>query len=543
MSSWHRPAILFQPAAHVHFQRGVRRMVAVLRPTLGPFPRRVMVMPERGVGRAPELLDSGGLIARRMLQLADGRADPGAMYVRHMVWRLHEDVGDGTVTAAVLFQELFDRGLRFLAAGCDPGRLRSHLVAGAELVCAELARQAKPLAGRAQIARVAESVCADAELAALLGEVFDIIGADGQLEIRTAQRSGVDREYVEGMVYEGGVLSRLMYTDVVRQRVELENAALLLSDLAVDDPHDLVPAMEAALAIGARALVLIVDQLSDAALALLDANRRAGALHTFAVRPPGLAHVEQVAALDDIAVLTGGRPLYRAAGSSLRAVTTADLGRARRAWADTAHFGLAGGKGDPRALRARIATLRRAYAATTDAAAQQRLQQRLGRLMGGMATVLVGGATDTEIALRKGLAQRAAGVVRGALRAGVLPGGGGALLACRAAIQAARRTSSLSDERAACDIWLHALEAPARAIAVNAGYDPGTAAGSNYADLPPGHGLEVQSGRILDMARAGILDPANVMAAAVRTAAHAAALALTIHAQVYRATPETSIEP
>ncbi len=542
MSSRYRPSILFQPAAHLHFQRGARRMVAALRPTLGPLPRRVLVMPERGVGHAPELLDSGGLIARRMVQLADARADPGAMYVRHMVWRLHEEVGDGTVTAAVLFEELFDQGLRFVVAGCDPGRLRSQLVAGAELVCAELARQTTPLAGRAQIARAAESVGADTELATLLGEVFDIIGADGQLDIRPYQRSGVSREYVEGMVYAGGVLSRLMYTDAVRQRVELEHAALLLSDLAVDDPRDLVPAMEAALALGMRALVVIVDHLSDAALGLLDVNRRAGTLHTFAVRPPGLAPAEQVAALDDIAILTGGRPLYRTAGASLRAVTAADLGQARRAWADTAHFGLAGGKGDPRALRARIAMLRRAYAATTDAAAQQRLQQRLGRLMGGMATVLVGGATETEIALRKGLAQRTAGTLRGALRTGVLPGGGSALLACRPAMRAARRSSRLRDERAACDIWLHALEAPARAIAVNAGYDPGTATG-RYADLPPGHGLEVQSGRILDMARAGILDSAAVMAAAVRTAAHAAALALTINAQVYRAMPETSIEP
>ncbi len=541
--SCHRPSVLFQPAARRHFQRGARRLIATLRPTLGPFPRSVLVMPERGIGRTPDLLDSGGLIARRMLQLADFRDDPGAMYVRHMVWRLYETVGDGTVTAAVLFQELFERGERYVAAGGDPMRVRRHLIAGAERVCAALADQAVAIEGRAQIARLAESVCYDAELSALFSEVFDIIGAEGQLDIHTLHRPGVEREYVEGMIYEGSVLSRLMYTDEVRRRADLENAAVALSDVSVDDPRELIPVMEAALASGTRSLVLVVDHLSDAAMTLLDVNRRTGALlMSFAVRPPGLAREEQMAALDDMAVITGAHPILRAAGASLATIKPAQLGRVRRAWADTAHFGLAGGKGDPRALRAHIHAIRQALHAATDAALRRRLQQRLGRLMGGMATVRIGGASDLEIKTRKALAQRTADTLRGALREGVVPGGGSALLACRPAITTIRHASNDVDERAACDIWLHALTAPARVIAANAGYDPDAIAGT-LTGLPPGWGLDVRSGMYTDMARAGILDSVAVLTAAVRTAATSAALALTIDVQVYRRSPEASIEP
>lgn len=537
-----RPSVMFQPATRRHFQRGVRQLIAALRPTLGPFPRSVLVMPERGVGHAPDMLDSGGLIARRMLQLADFRDDPGAMFVRHMIWRLYEEIGDGTVTAAVLFQELLDHGGLYLAAGGDPMRLRRHISAGAERVCAALERQTIAIDNRMQIVRMAASICYDEELAHLFGEVFDIIGIDGQLEIHTLHRPGVEREYVEGMIYEGGILSRLMYTDEVRRRAELENAALALSDLSIEDPRDLIPVMEATLATGARSLVLVVDHLSDAAIALLEANRRAGALQSFAVRPPGLSHAEQTVALDDIAAIAGGQPFHRAAGTALSTITPAQLGRVRRAWADTAHFGFAGGKGDPRALRLHIRGIRQAASATTDVVIRRALQQRLGRLMGGMATVRVGGATDTETNVRKALAQRTADTLRGALSAGVVPGGGSALLACRPYIEAIRHASDDIDERAACDIWLRALTAPARTIAANAGYNPDTAIGA-LAALPPGFGLDVRSGTYTDMAQAGVLDSAAVLAAAVRTAASSAALALTIDIQVYQRSPEASIEP
>jgi chaperonin GroEL len=534
-----RPHVLFQPAAQRHFLRGVRRMANVLRPTLGPFPRGVLVAPERGIGREPEWLDSGGLIARRMVRLADECADPGAMFVRHMVWRLHEEVGDGTATAAVMFHELLEQGMRSIAAGSDPMRLRRHLDALTEAICTALAAQAIPLEGRPQITRVAESLCVDTYIAATLGEVLDIMGAGGCIEVRSGLRPGIEREYVEGAVYESAILSPRFEVESTPRQIELEQAAVVISDLEVANSHDLLRAMELALAAGARALVLIVDHLSDEALALLEVNRRTGALPSFAVRVPGLRREEQIAALEDVAVLTGGIPLRREAGAMLSAITLAHLGQVRRAWANNTHVGLARGNGDPRTVRSRFETLRQAFESTDNPPTRRDLQQRIGRLNGGNAVVRVCGATAAETSAHIALVQRAVSVLRGALRSGVVPGGGAALLACRQAVHAA---SADRDGEAACAMWRRALAAPARVIVANAGYDAGAII-RMLDSLPAGHGFDVRSGRLTDMRCAGILDPVATLIAAVRAAGGSAALALTIEAQVYRRSPPASVEP
>ena len=534
-----RPHILFQPAARRHFLRGAQRMVAVLRPTLGPFPRGVLVMPERGIGREPEWLDSGGLIARRMVQLADAYADPGAMFVRHMVWRLHEDVGDGTATAAVMFLELLEQGMRYVAAGGDPALLRRHLLSMTESICAALAAQAMPLEGRQQMMNVAESICSDSSIATALGEVFAIIGAEGCLDVQSGLRPGVEREYVEGMVYESALMSPRFPSDDIPRSIELERAALVISDLEVGSPRDILPAMEAALAVEAQALVLIADRLSDEAHSVLEVNRRRGALPSFAIRVPGLRRDEQIAALEDIAALTGGTPLRRESGASLAAVTPDQLGRVRRAWANTTHFGLARGGGEPRALRSRVDALRCAFEIVDNPSIRRDLQQRIGRLTGGAAVVRICGATAAETSARIALTQRTADVLRSALRSGVAPGGGAALLVSRPAAPAVGIDSA---ERAACLMWRRALAAPARVIAANAGYDD-DAMINTLDSLPAGYGLDVRSGGLTDMRCAGVLDSVDVLIAAVRTAGGSAALVLTIEAQVYRRSPPVSVAP
>lgn len=534
-----RPHVLFQPAAQRHFLRGVRRMVAALRPTLGPFPRGVLAAPERGIGREPEWLDSSGVIARRVVRLADEYADPGAMFVRHMVWRLHEEVGDGAATAAVIFQDLLEQGMGHIAAGGDPMRLRRHLIAATESVCAALAAQATPLEGRQQITSVAESICADSHIAATLGEVLDVMGADGCIEVRSGFRPGVEREYTEGMVYESAVLSPRPQSEGMLCPIELDQAAVAISDLEVANPCDLLPALELTLATGARALVLIVDHLSDEVHALLEINRRTGALPSFAVRVPGLRREEQIAALEDIAILTGGVPLRREEGASLSAITPAHLGRVRRAWANASYVGLARGGGDPRTLRSHLNTLSCALKRTDNPAMRRDLQQRIGRLRGGSAVVRVSGATTAETSARVALAQCAVQVLRGALRSGVVPGGGAALLACR---QAVRADGGDGDAAAACAMWRRALTAPTRVIAVNAGYDS-NAIIRMLDSLPAGYGLDARSGKLTDMRYAGVLDPVETLTAAVRAAGSSAALALTIEAQVYRRSPPASVDP
>lgn len=531
--------IVFQPAAARGLRRGIEQLVAAIQPTLGPRPRLVAIAPVLG-SKPPELLDSGGVIARRLTDLPDRDADMGAMLLRGLLWRLHEEVGDGTATAAVLFGAVYRAGLRHLAAGADAMRLRHHLERGLRLVLDELAGLAAPVSGREQLARVAAACGADEELAALLGEIFDVIGEWGRLDVRSGHGRGLEREYVEGMHWDGGLLSPGFLTDPVKREARLEAPAILLGDLAITDAQQLVPALEAAREAGARSLVVVARELSDDAIALLLLNRRPSEFGTLAVKTPA-GEADARAALEDLAALTGGRPLFRAAGDTPRDIGPPDLGRARRAWANADFFGIAGGKGDPRALRRHIAALRAAFAAA-DPPAREGLRQRIGLLLGGTAMLWVGGASEPAIDARKATAERVAGALRGALREGVLPGGGAALLACRAPLLARRERSDDPDERAACAILAEALAAPARALAANAGRD-------FSALLPcieragPGHGLDVVSGRVVDLARAGIVDPAAAQRAAVQGAIASAALALTIDVLVHHRHPEEVFTP
>ena len=529
--------VVFQPVVHRRVQRGIDLIVDAIRPTLGPLPRFVAI--ERTPNsRAPELLDSGGVIARRIIQLPNRDEDMGAMFVRHLLWRLQERVGDGTATAATLLQAIYREGVRHVAAGGSPMRLRHHLERGMALILNSLdamtLQEEEELEGKARLAQIAESICHDAELAGMLGEVFDIIGPHGQLDIRTGRSRALEREYVEGMHWAGGVLSREMIADRMRLRTDLDNAAILITNLEIDDPQGLVPIMEMTLRAGTRALLIVAVKLSERAIALtLGASRDPAKFRAVAVKTPGARVDDQIAVLQDLAALTGGRPFERGAGHTLRDVSADDLGYARRVWADSRFFGVFGGKGDPRALRAHIAALREAHRHAEDSEQRKAIQQRIGKLMGGSATLLVGGATESEITARKEVAERAASVLRGAMLEGVLPGGGVALLACQPAIRRLLEQSQDEDERAACRILLAALEAPTRAILENAGCDV-SAVMAEIARAGQGYGYDVRAGQLADMAQAGVFDSAAALKAAVHGAISSAALALTTDVLIHR---------
>jgi chaperonin GroEL len=377
----------------------------------------------------------------------------------------------------------------------------------------------------------------------MLGEIFDIIGEYGQLDIRSGRSRELEREYIEGMYWDSGVLSRAMITDHSKLRTEMQNAAILISDLAIEDPRQLVSVLEMASQAGIRALLIVVSKLSDSAMALLlSASREHEEFQVVAVKTPGLTTTDQVGAMEDLGVLTGGRPLVRAAGDTLGGFKLEDLGRVRRAWADRNYLGIIGGKGDPRALRAHIASLRVAFRGATDSDFQSRLQKRIGKLMGGSATLWVGGATELEIGARKELAERTSDALRGAVRQGVAPGGGVSLLACRPALQRRLDQSTNPDERAAYRILIKAMEAPIRAILTNAGYD----ASEMMAEIKlagQGHGLDVRSGQVVDMAQAGIWDAAAVVRTAAYGAVASAALALTTDVLVHHKKPKQAVEP
>lgn len=525
-----RSGVLFQPAVGRALQAGAATLVAAVVPTLGPLPRYTAI--QRGTTGSPEILDQAGVIARRVLALPDPNENVGAMLVRHLMWQITERVGDGGATAGLLFLSVYEGGRTYVAAGGNPMLLRRHLEAAARVVLAELGQMVRPVEGRAELTKLAQSVCFDAPLAGVLGEIFDIIGEYGGLDIRIGRGRDLEREYVEGMYWDGGLLSRELTTDVARLRGELENAAVLISNLEITDGRELAEFLARCAADGVTTLFVVARSISNEALRVLVVNNNAGSVKTIAARCP-LSGTTVHDDLEDMAVLTGGRALHADAGDTLRSARLADLGRARRAWVDKDYLGVSGGGGDPRTVRAHLATLRSAYAASQrDGEARQNLRRRIGKLLGGAATLWIGAATEAEMAPRKALAERTAESLRAALLEGVLPGGGAAFLACRRALRECGAAAESTDERAAYRILARALDAPTRALLRNAGADI-AAAMSAIDAAPPGFGFDIESGQVVDMAAAGVLDVAAVTRMALTSAVSGAAMALTTDVLVH----------
>lgn len=517
-------------------QRGTRQLVNAIRPTLGPLARTVAITsiaPEK----KPEILDSGGIIARRIIQLSDPDEDMGAMLARQMLWQQQEEHGDGTATAAVLFQAVYEGGLRYIAAGGNAMRLRHFLEKGLSAILGELTVMTCPVAGKAQLAEVARAICHDNALADMLCEIFDIIGEYGQLDIQAGRGRHLEREYVQGTHWKSGIFSAEMLGG--QQSVQLENAAILISDFEIKEPGELAGAVRAALAAQHRTLVIMARSLSEKVIGFLLTNRKTEKFQAIAVKTPGSTSVDQLANMRDLAILTGGQPLIQASGQALNDVRHGDLGFARTAWANAVNFGIIGGKGDPCALRRHLDGLRQSFAQADDRQTRAKLQGRIGRLMGGSATLSIGGATDLEIKARKELAQHAADAVRGAVREGVLPGGGAALVACCAKLRRLCARSRDEDERAAYRVLIRALQEPMRVIAANAGYDP-SAVLAAVERARPGSGFNAHTGKVVDLTQVGIVDAASAQKAAVHGAIATAALALTVDVLIHRKTPPES---
>ncbi len=255
------PSVVFQPAVQYGLQQGIHLIVNAVRPTLGPQPRLTAI--QRGFNGFPELLDNGGIIARRIIQIVGLDADMGAMLTRQMLWQLHETVGDGTATAAVIFQRIFDEGLRFLVDGGDKMRLRRYLEEGLDLILQRLETQVQPIEGQERLTQMALTVCYDPDLAKLLGEIFDILGEYGQFEVRSSRGRNLEREYVEGIYWDAGLISRYFLPDEPTARVEFENSALLISDFSIEDPEDLAALLNGLVQKGIDRLVIVARHLSE----------------------------------------------------------------------------------------------------------------------------------------------------------------------------------------------------------------------------------------------------------------------------------------
>lgn len=535
------PEVVFQPRLVYGFKGGINKIVDAIRPTLGPFPGAVAI--ERiSSDRAPELIDSGGIIARRIIELPNPDEDAGAMYLRGALWNLHERVGDGVATAAVLFQSIFNEGLKYIAAGGNAMILRQHLEAGMKVIVAALDDLVTPISGVEALTNVAKSVCHDHEMAAALGNIVSLIGEYGTLDIRSGHGRGIERELVAGSYWPGEVQSKQMIYDAIQNRTLFENAAILISDLEIEEAQELAPVIQAAVEAQINRLVIMCSKASDQAQGLIFQSKNSDKLQIIAVKTPGIRSDVQMNYMSDIAVLTGGKPLLKAAGDTLANITPSHFGHARRIWANEKYTGIARHQGEPKQIKKHIDALRTAYEGAKSAEERGSLQDRIGKLLGGAAAIDVGGLTETEMDTRKELAKRTADALRGAWREGILPGGGAAYLACRPALETLLDGDESADARAAHNILRGALESPFRTLLTNSGYEPGNFL-NDVEKAGTGFGFDVVSGQVSEMVPMGIVDVAAVQKQALISAIRSAAMALTIDVLVHRKNPPMVTDP
>jgi chaperonin GroEL len=519
--------IVFLPSSRQKLFAGVDKLADGIRPTLGPNARTVIVEAVRDLSPV-EILDDGGTIARRIVSLGDRDENMGAMLLRESLWRMHETVGDGAATAAVIFQAILRASQRLLAAGIHAAHLQPQIERAGETAIAALHAQARPLDGQEAITDCALAICHDGEMADLLGEILYITGGDGYVNVLESQRRGLEREYFDGSYWTGSWISATMITDKAKREAVHDDPAIFVSDLSFDQADDIVPLMEAALASGRKSLFMLVEQISGAALATLLSNHQSGVLRCLAVTA-GAIYSELPYLHEDLAHLTGARPFLKVAGDSPNAVAPADLGHARRAWATGSDFGVVAGSGDPHSLRQHIRTLRKRLRAADTQEGANLLRRRLAKLLGGVTTLHVGAATDAEKESRLGMAKRTVRALQAAMRDGVAPGGGSGLARCALSLRSGCRRS---DGTLGAAVMADALEEPLRVIAANAGHEPAPTLG-HVQSAPDGSGFDARAAAIVDMRQAGIVDPVAVLEAAIRTAAHAAALLLTTEVLVH----------
>ena len=533
--------LVFQPDSSLRLLRGINLVADAVRPTLGPVTRTVASsLPH--TDRPPELLDKGGLIARRITDLPDRDEDMGAMLLRGMLWQLHDELGDGAAAAALIFQSVVNEGVRAITAGADAMRLRQELNRQLDIALAALRTQKQPISGREKLARLAECVCNDRELSERLGEIFDFIGEHGQLDVRRGQRRELAHDYMRGMYWNRGAASRAMLRGGKEpDRAVLNNAAILLSDLDIDTLDEVAPLFAALMQAGAKGLLLVGGKFSEPVINFILANKKPKEFRVVAVKTPGDTPEEQQAHLRDMAVITGGDPLYAAAGDTLRGMKTARLGNAKQAWIERNMFGLVSDSDDQR-LTGHLADLLEQLEYARDKDSEAFLRARIGKILGGVAILRIGDGVPARMDARIALAKETAKSLRQALRDGVAPGGGAALWACRDALSEGDDDNNDDMEaRTAKRILLRALEMPLRTICANAGYDGAVVA--RLDGMKPGAGIDARTGETCDMLAAGIVDVASVIEASLQKAVTSAALALTIEALLHHKNPPETYTP
>jgi chaperonin GroEL len=515
--------ITFGESARSRIMRGVNVLADAVTATLGPKGRNVVI--EKSWG-APTITKDGVTVAKNV-ELEDRFENMGAQMVKEVATKTSDVAGDGTTTATVLARAIYSEGAKMVAAGHDPMSIKRGIEAAVERSLDELKKLSKATKSRDEIAQVGTiSANSDSTIGDIIAEAMDKVGKEGVITVEEAKGLETTLDVVEGMQFDRGYLSPYFVTEPERMTATLEDALVLIHEKKISGMKDLLPVLEA-IARAGKPFVIIAEDIEGEALATLVVNKIRGTLNCCAVKAPGFGD-RRKEMLTDIAVLTGGKVISEELGLKLENVQIGDLGKVKRVVADKDNTTIVGGGGKKTDIEGRINTIRKQIEDTTSDYDREKLQERLAKLVGGVAVIKVGAATEMEMKEKKARVEDAMHATRAAVKEGVVPGGGVAL------VRAAAKLSNLKlsdEEQIGVSIVKRAMEEPARRIAMNAGHD-GSVVVAKVREGKDAFGFNAATEEYGDLVKEGVIDPTMVVRTALQNAASVAALLLTTEAMV-----------
>ena len=503
--------------------RGVNRLADAVKVTLGPKGRNVVLDKKFG---SPIITKDGVTVAKE-IELKDALENMGAQMVREVASKTSDVAGDGTTTATVLAQAIYREGIKNVTAGANPMEVKRGIEKAVAAVTEELKKLSKPVKGNmiAQVGTI--SANNDETIGKIIAEAMKKVGKDGVITVEESKTLETQLEVVEGMQFDRGYLSPYFVTDPERMEAALENAYILIHEKKISSMKDLLPLLEQ-IAKGGKPLLIIAEDVEGEALATLVVNKLRGTLQVCAVKAPGFGD-RRKAMLQDIAILTGGKAITEDLGIKLENVQIQDLGQAKKLTIDKDNTTIVEGKGKHVEIEGRVKEIRSQVDKTTSDYDREKLQERLAKLVGGVAVIKVGAATETEMKEKKARVEDAMHATRAAVEEGIVPGGGVALARCIAAID---KLKVDGDEQIGVNIVKRALEEPLRQIVGNAGEEGAVILGKVLESKDTNYGYNALTNEFEDLVKAGVLDPTKVVRTALQNAGSIASLMLTTEALV-----------
>ena len=526
--------IKFSTDARMAMKKGLDQLSDAVKVTLGPKGRNVVIDKKFG---APTVTKDGVTVAKE-IELEDPFENMGAQMVKEVASKTSDVAGDGTTTATVMAQAIYNEGLKNVTAGANPAALKRGIEKGVRTIIEEIKKISKPLPGKTEIAQIgAISANTDKEIGNLIADAMEKVGKDGVITVEEAKSTDTNLEIVEGMQFDRGYLSPYFVTDPDNMETSLEDAFILIHDKKISVMKDLLPILEKTAQMG-RPLLVIAEDIEGEALATLVVNKLRGTLKVAAVKAPGFGD-RRKAMLDDIAILTGGRVISEEAGFKLENATTSDLGSAKRITIDKDNTTIVEGGGKTEDIKGRISQIKKQIEASTSDYDKEKLQERLAKLAGGVAVLNIGAATEIEMKEKKARVEDALHATRAAVEEGIVPGGGVVFLR---AIPGLEKLKLEGDEQIGVNILKRVLEEPIRQIAENAG-EEGSIVVQKVKEGEGAFGFNADSGEYEDLMKAGVIDPTKVARIALENAASVAALLLMTEATIVEKPEENPSAP